>query len=116
LYDYITQDVPEVIDALSRYEVMNNNFSQEVSFATEYDKLLRFIDEVDGFTLLTRIEELMSNLGLKVDPQKPIGQISGGELVKAGLIRLLVQRPDILVLDEPTNHLDIYANLWLREF
>lgn len=116
LYDYITQDIPDVVDALKRYEVMNNNFSQDASFANEYDKLLRFIDEVDGFTLESKIEDLMSNLGLEVDTRKPIGQVSGGELIKAGLIRLLMQRPDILVLDEPTNHLDIYANLWLRDF
>ncbi|MFN8167583.1 MAG: ABC-F family ATP-binding cassette domain-containing protein [Candidatus Nanopelagicales bacterium] len=41
------------------------------------------------------------------------GSMSGGEKRRAGLARVLVADPDLLVLDEPTNHLDVEAVAWL---
>lgn len=117
LYDYITQDIPEVMDALKSFREMTEIFkADDPTFTTRYDSVLRTIDDVDGFDLEQKIHDLMEGLGLNVPLEKAVGNISGGEFVKAGLIRLLIQNPDILVLDEPTNHLDIYANLWLRDF
>ncbi|HVX92767.1 MAG TPA: ABC-F family ATP-binding cassette domain-containing protein, partial [Candidatus Dojkabacteria bacterium] len=117
LYDYLTQDIPEVIDALKSFSDMTENFkTDDPVFTSKYYSVLRTIDEVDGFSLEQKIHDLMEGLDLNVTLDQAIGNISGGEFVKAGLVRLLIQNPDILVLDEPTNHLDIYTNLWLRDF
>ena len=43
----------------------------------------------------------------------PVSVMSGGEKRRAGLARLLVEDPDLLILDEPTNHLDVEAITWL---
>lgn len=42
--------------------------------------------------------------GTTVD--RSIGSLSGGERVRIGVARLLLQAPDLLLLDEPTNNLD----------
>ncbi len=50
------------------------------------------------------------------DKKRRLSSFSGGEQTKIGMIRLLLQKPDILLLDEPTNHLDIAACEWLEEY
>ncbi|MFO0962551.1 MAG: ABC-F family ATP-binding cassette domain-containing protein [Phycisphaerales bacterium] len=38
---------------------------------------------------------------------QPVGSLSGGELARAHIARMMLESADILVLDEPTNDLDI---------
>jgi len=38
-----------------------------------------------------------------------VGTLSGGQVKRVALARVLVQEVDLLVLDEPTNHLDLPA-------
>ncbi len=38
---------------------------------------------------------------------KPLSSLSGGEIVRFELCKLLQTRPNVLLLDEPTNHMDI---------
>ena len=51
-----------------------------------------------------------------LDPQKTLGELSGGQLRQASLAQSLVHEPDILLLDEPTNHLDLGAIEWLESY
>ncbi len=59
-----------------------------------------------------RARSLLDDLGLTGE-EKP-GHLSGGELRRAALARVLAPEPDILLLDEPTNHLDLPAIEWLE--
>ena len=55
---------------------------------------------------------LLEQLGLD-GTQSPV-ELSGGEIRRAALARVLAPEPDILLLDEPTNHLDVTTIEWLE--
>ncbi len=62
-------------------------------------------------------DRLFTGFGLKrEDKARPLSSFSGGECTKIALIRLLLEKPDILILDEPTNHLDIETVEWLENY
>ncbi|MER2606868.1 MAG: ATP-binding cassette domain-containing protein [Siculibacillus sp.] len=59
-----------------------------------------------------RARRLLEDLGLHGDEDPKT--LSGGEIRRAALARVLAPEPDVLLLDEPTNHLDLPAIEWLE--
>jgi ATP-binding cassette subfamily F protein uup len=55
---------------------------------------------------------LLEQLGLHGDEDP--ANLSGGEVRRTALARVLAPAPDILLLDEPTNHLDLTTIEWLE--
>jgi ATPase subunit of ABC transporter with duplicated ATPase domains len=55
-----------------------------------------------------RARALLAGSGLSIDVQgRPIGQLSGGQKARLGMLLLRLAQPNFYLLDEPTNHLDI---------
>ncbi len=51
-----------------------------------------------------------------LDLDLPMERMSGGQLKRVALSRVLLSKPDMLILDEPTNHLDIDMIEWLETY
>jgi ATP-binding cassette ChvD family protein len=116
----VEEGVQEVIDTLSKYDQVNVKFGDALT-AEEMDDLIERqgqlqdeLDRLNAWDLDSRLELAMD--ALRCPPgETSISVLSGGELRRVALCRLLLQEPDILLLDEPTNHLDAETVSWLEQ-
>lgn len=66
----------------------------------------------DKKALLKKARELFDAVGISKETQKKFpAQISGGEAQRAGIVRALINRPQILFADEPTGALNSQTGL-----
>jgi ATPase subunit of ABC transporter with duplicated ATPase domains len=63
-----------------------------------------------------RAEQVTAELGLRVELDRPVSALSGGQAARAGLASLLLSRYDVVLLDEPTNDLDLDGLATLEDF
>ena len=88
-----------------------------IKLGHEYSKLHDRFEAEDGYAISSRVLGVLQGLGFnKAQQEQPANLLSGGELTRLTLGRLLLQKPDLLLLDEPTNHLDLQALQWLEDF
>lgn len=82
-----------------------------------YAEVEQRFDLDGGYEYENRIQHVLSGLGFAPDTYEwPLAMLSGGQVTRALLARLLLQQPELLVLDEPTNYLDLAALEWLESY
>jgi ATP-binding cassette ChvD family protein len=113
--------VREVRDLLNRFEEVSARFADELTddemnaLIEEQAKLQDKIDATNAWELDRTVEIAMD--ALRVPPgDAAVTHLSGGEVRRVALCRLLLSQPDLLLLDEPTNHLDAESVSWLERF
>ncbi|MEE9255116.1 MAG: energy-dependent translational throttle protein EttA [Pseudomonadales bacterium] len=73
------------------------------------------IDALEGWELERTLE--IAADALRLPPwESDVQRLSGGEVRRVALCRLLLSKPDMLLLDEPTNHLDAQSVAWLERY
>ena len=121
--EVVQEGVQEIVDVLKEYDQINNLFMDEAimndadkmnDLIDRQGKVQEKIDQLDAWDLDSKLELAMDALRTP-DGNTPIKNLSGGELRRVALCRLLLKQPDILLLDEPTNHLDAESVHWLEQ-
>ena len=80
----------------------------------EMTKLQDKIDSLQIWDIDSKIDMAMEALRCP-DESAVVSTLSGGEIRRVALCKLLLEEPDLLLLDEPTNHLDAETVSWLQQ-
>ena len=80
----------------------------------EMTKLQDKIDSLQIWDIDSKIDMAMEALRCP-DDSAVVSTLSGGEIRRVALCKLLLEEPDLLLLDEPTNHLDAETVSWLQQ-
>src|SRR5512145_1182407 len=116
VFDAVAKGLGKLQKLLHDYHHVSHQLSEPDA---DYDKLLEEMQHLqtqleaqDGWSVQARIETAIAKLDL--DPDKRVGDMSGGQRKRVALAQALVAEPDVLILDEPTNHLDFASIEWLE--
>ncbi|MGX7347896.1 ATP-binding cassette domain-containing protein [Aerococcus vaginalis] len=97
-------------------ELVIGYFRQDLSIDDDRQTLWQFISQHSPYAPYS-IRTLMAQMGFNTaDLTHVMSTLSGGERVKATLVRVLVSEVNVLLLDEPTNYLDLRAIEALEQF
>jgi sulfate-transporting ATPase len=117
----VEDGVGEIRSLLSRFDEINAKLGEPLDddamekLLAEQARVQDAIEAANGWDLDRTVEIAMD--ALRCPPgDAEVGTLSGGEVRRVALCRLLLQKPDLLLLDEPTNHLDAESVAWLERF
>ena len=118
--DVVREGMGEAAELLRRFEEIGERFAEPLdddemaALLERQGEIQERLDALGAWDLDSRLELAMD--ALRCPPgDTPVKVLSGGELRRVALCRLLLQQPDILLLDEPTNHLDAESVGWLEQ-
>ena len=81
----------------------------------EMTKAIQAMDLASAWDYEERFKQILSQL--KIDDFKQrISELSGGQIKRVALAKILISNPQFLILDETTNHLDIDMIEWLEAY
>ncbi len=113
----ILNDDSPLISTVREYEkeLQKHEKEPETANTERLQKLISKMDELDAWNMEARIKQVLSELKID-DFDQPIGQLSGGQIKRVALAKILIEEADFIIMDEPTNHLDLQMIEWLEDY
>ncbi|MCP3029255.1 ribosomal protection-like ABC-F family protein [Halobacillus sp. A5] len=110
------QKLTQLSDKMKQLEKSMQDPEQMEKALVQYGELQQQFAEEGGYEMEASIDQAANGLKLASLLDQPFHLLSGGEITKLSLAKILLERPDVLLLDEPTNHLDLHAIEWLESY
>ena len=120
VYGEMRSTFAPVLDAMAQMQIVERKMAASYSdpaLLEQHAALQAVVDAADGYNMDVNIKKVLGGMGFPQDTwNKNVGVLSGGELTRLRIAKLLLEKPDILILDEPTNHLDFATMEWLETY
>ncbi|WP_017378642.1 ABC-F family ATP-binding cassette domain-containing protein [Paenisporosarcina sp. TG-14] len=91
-----------------------NEDSSSVEYQDAYMEIQSEMDLYNAWDINSMAKTALQKLGIDMFDRK-VNELSGGQLKRVALAKVLVEPADLILLDEPTNHLDVKSSQWLQE-
>jgi len=103
--------------AISNYEIALEKHEENPSAENQkkLEDAMQQVETHDAWNYETKVKQILSSLNIHHLEQN-IDSLSGGELKRLALARVLIEEPQLLIMDEPTNHLDLDMIEWLENY
>lgn len=123
---YLPQ-LPELDPSLSVIEACLSLSDESTSAIRSYEKAIESgdaeeissaihkMDTVGAWDYEERIKQILSQLKI-TQLNQPVKELSGGQIKRVALAKVIINEPELLILDEPTNHLDVEMIEWLEDY
>ena len=106
IYDHAPKDRARCIGLLSQQSLTGfNTRTLDLVLSGSYALTTSYWEDQDHSHAA---QALLESLGLSDKVNQAVNELSGGELRRAEIARLILQNPKVMLLDEPLNHLDLH--------
>lgn len=109
--DAVFDPTNEIMSVVREYEEAVLNESDPERMQRSFDAM----DRHNAWDIEAQAKEILTSLNITEFDQK-IGTLSGGQVKRVAMAKMLIEQPELMILDEPTNHLDIEMIEWLEGF
>lgn len=122
IYEYLESAFSDLVEVERRYNEVNESMAsaddEELIRLCELSgRLYDTLDEHNYYAIPSTINKVASGLGVvAIGLDKKVDELSGGQRAKVMLVKLLLEKPDLIILDEPTNFLDTMHVEWLEKY
>lgn len=110
ILDAVLESDNELVKAVKDYQL-----AQQSNDGDALQAALIQMDTLQAWDFEAKIKEILFKLNIE-DLGQHVAELSGGQVKRLALAKIIIEEPEFLILDEPTNHLDLEMIEWLENY
>ncbi len=115
LLDTDDQLAQTVLEYETLMEAGESAGDKDHSYIKKIESITQKMDDLNAWDFEATLKQIVGKLQIG-NLNRKAGELSGGQIKRLALAKILIKDFDFLILDEPTNHLDIQMIEWFEDY